>query len=259
MKSHRVYFIGAGPGDPDMLTLNGAQSLARCSTVFAPPPYEECFCERLAGKKVEIPFSYRFDDLITRLTELLESQDVAFLVPGDLTFYSPFQPLVDALGGRAVVIPGVGTANAAAACLGKTLDLPDVSSRTVIVSPRTLGDDGSVSIRDLAAPGVTMLIYMNDIPLPRLVEDLRCGYGGNVPIAILHRLTLPGQNVIIGSLDDIVDKVDGRDFFNLESNDRRPALTLVVIGDSLTATADGEWWNFRHENIWKQRYGVNAE
>ena len=52
-----------------------------------------------------------------RINTALTSSDVAFLVPGDLTFYSPFQCLVDNLENRAVVIPGVGTANVASAFL----------------------------------------------------------------------------------------------------------------------------------------------
>ncbi|PLX98967.1 MAG: hypothetical protein C0623_10900 [Desulfuromonas sp.] len=254
MKSSKVYFIGAGPGSPDLLTLQASRVLASCHSVFVPPPYEETMAEHLLGKKIEIPFTYTFEELLGRIEELLDQGDVGFLVPGDLTFYSPFQPFVDALAGRAVVVPGVGTANAASACLGKTLDLPDVSSRAVIVSPRTLGDDGSESIRNLAAPGVTLLIYMNNIPLSDLVADLRYGYRSNVPIAILHKLCLPGEEVVVGRLDDIVEKVAGRDYFNLDSRDKRPALTLVVVGETLMTTATGDWWNYRHENIWKEQY-----
>ncbi len=253
MNENKVYFIGAGPGSPDLMTLRGVELLAKCPTVFVPPPFEETMSEHLAGKQIEIPFDYRFEDLVIRLEELLKESPVAFLVPGDLTFYSPFQPLVDSFGRRAEVIPGVGTANAASSFLGKTLDLPDVSSRAVIVSPRTLGDDGAVTIRRLAEPGVTLLIYMNNIPLPELVGDLRAGYGTNVPIAILHRLCLPGQEVVLGRLDDIVKSVGDRDFFNLNSEDKRPALTLVIVGETLMASTDGEWWNYRYEKIWKQR------
>ncbi len=254
MSDYKVYFIGAGPGAPDLLTLRGLQCLERSGTVFVPPPYEQVMSAYLQGKTVEVPFLYAFEELLARLDQLLQSQSVAFLIPGDLTFYSPFQPFIDALGARAVVVPGVGTANAASSYLGKTLDLPDVSSRAIIVSPRTLGDDGSVTIRSLAAPGVTLLIYMNNIPLPELVDDLRSGYGANVPIAILHKLCLPEQDVVLGRLDDIVDKVDGRDFFNLETDNKRPALTLVIVGETLMASADGEWWNYRHENIWKDMH-----
>lgn len=252
----RVYFIGAGPGDPDLLTLRGAQLLAASHAVFAPTPFEQTFAAHLAGKTVLVPFDFYFDELLARIDALCTQGDVAFLVPGDLTFFSPFQALVDALGERAVVVPGVGTANVAAAWLKKTLDLPGVCNRAVLASPRTLGDEpGAPTLGELAAPGVTLLIYMNNIPLPELAAQLKAGYGKSVPIAILHRLGLPGEAAVTGTLDDIVEKVGGRDFFNLSGPAGRPALTLVIAGETLAATVDGTWWDWRREHIWKLRNG----
>ena len=253
---NRVYFLGAGPGDAQLLTLRAAQLLATCPVVYAPPLFEQTFAELLFGKQLLVPFDYYFQQLLDMIDCQLTDGPVAFLVPGDLTFYSPFQPLVDALGERAVVVPGVGTANAAAALLKKTLDLPGVSSRAILASPRTLGDEpGAPTMADLAAPGVTMVIYMNNLPLPELVRQLRAGYGRSVAIAILHRLGLPDQAVVQGTLDDIVSKVGDRDFFNLAGPNRRPALTLVLVGESLAAVVDGHWWDHRREHIWRERGG----
>ncbi|MDT8441455.1 MAG: SAM-dependent methyltransferase [Desulfuromonadales bacterium] len=251
-----VYFLGAGPGDPELLTLKAARLLHDCQTVYVPPLYEQTFADLLAGKELLIPFDYRFADLLAQIEERSRRAPVAFLIPGDLTFYSPFQALVDALGKQAVVVPGVGTANAAAALLKKTLDLPGVSNRAVLASPRTLGDSPDApTMQQLAAPGVTLLIYMNNIPLDELVAQLRRGYGKNVPIALAHRVGLPDQDLLVGRLDDIVAKVGGRDLFNLNSPDRRPALTLILVGESLTGQADSTWWDYRHETIWKCRGG----
>jgi precorrin-4/cobalt-precorrin-4 C11-methyltransferase len=72
-----------------------------------------------------------------------------------------------------------------------------------------------------------------------------------VPIAILHRLGLPGEAVVTGTLDDIVDKVGERDFFNLSGTTRRASLTLVIAGETLTATVGGSWWDWRREHVWK--------
>lgn len=251
---NHVYFLGAGPGDAGLLTVRAARLLAECPVVYAPPPFEQTFTADLQGKEVLIPFDYYFQELLDKIAVQIESGPVAFLVPGDLTFYSPFQALVDALGDQAVVVPGVGTANAAAAYLKKTLDLPGVCNRAILASPRTLGDSpGAPTMGDLAAPGVTLLIYMNNLPLPELVGQLRRGYGCNVAIAILHRLGLPGEAVVSGYLDDIIEKVGDRDFFNLNGPDRRPALTLVLVGESLDATADGRWWDHRRDHIWRFR------
>lgn len=253
---NQVYFIGAGPGDPEFLTIKGARLLAEAATVYAPPPFEITFASQLSGKQVLVPFDYYFEELLAQLEQQLTQGPVAFLIPGDLTFYSPFQALIDQLGERAEVVPGVGTANAASALLKKTLDLPGVCNRAILASPRTLGDEpGSPTLGDLAAPGVSLLIYMNNIPLPELVAQLRAGYGKNVPMALLHRLGLPGEEVVLGSLDDMVERVGERDFFNLQGPKKRPALTLLIVGETLDAKVDGTWWNIRRDTIWKFRDG----
>jgi precorrin-4/cobalt-precorrin-4 C11-methyltransferase len=247
-----VYFLGAGPGDPGLLTRRSADLLADCPVVYAPTPYETTFAELLEGKEILIPFDYFFQELIDLLHRQLMTGPVAFLVPGDLTFYSPFQALVDALADRAEVVPGVGTANVASARLRKTLDLPGVCNRAIIASPRTLGDGPDApTLRDLAAPGVSLLIYMNNLPLQDLTQQLKDGYGSNVPIVLAHRLGLPGEDVISGTLDDIVEKVGDRDLFNLTTASKRPALTLVLVGESLATTVDGTWWDYRCEHIWR--------
>jgi precorrin-4/cobalt-precorrin-4 C11-methyltransferase len=94
---------------------------------------------------------------------------------------------------------------------------------------------------------VTLLIYMNNLPLDELGAALRRGYRKNVPIVLLHRLGLVGQEVVRGTLDDICAGVGEKNFFNLTGHQRRPALTLVIAGESLTAEIDGGWWNSRYE------------
>jgi len=251
----KVYFIGAGPGDPELLTRKGAKCLAEAATVFAPPPLEEMFAADLESKKLRVPFDFYFEPLIEQINADLDKGSVVFLVPGDLTFYAPFQALVSAFGERAEVVPGVGTANAAAAYLKRTLDLPGVSNRTLLASTRTLGDrPDAPQLAEMVSPGATLLLYMNNRPLSELVEELARGYRSReVPIALLHRLGLDGERVVQATLDTIVAAAGDFDWFNLEAIDKRPALTLVVVGDALTAEVDGHWWDYRRENIWHQR------
>lgn len=250
--NHKVYFLGAGPGDPELLTRRAERFLRGCRVVYLPPLYDQTFAELLVGKELFVPFEFYFAELIAQIKDQLADGPVAFLVPGDLTFYSPFQALVDTLGDLAVVVPGVGAANAASALLKKTLDLPGVCSRAILASPRTLGDGPDApTMGDLAAPGVSLLIYMNNLPLPVLVAQLRKGYGSDVPIALAHRVGLPDEEVIVATLDTLVAKVGPRDFFNLDSPNPRPALTLLLVGESLTADADPDWWDYRRDHIWK--------
>ena len=251
---NKVFFVGAGPGDPDLLTRKGVACLAASQTVFAPPPYQEIFQTDMSQKTVRDPFDYYFDPLLEQLEADLGQGHVTFLVPGDLTFYAPFQAIVSALGEQAEVIPGVGSANAAAAHLKRTLDLPGVSSRTLLASPRTLGDSPDAPrLEEMAAPGTTLLLYMNNRPLEELCAELERGYGSKqTPIALLHRLGMEGERIAQGTLATIAELAGDFDWFNLQAESRRPALTLVVVGEALTAEVDGSWWDFRRKYIWQK-------
>lgn len=242
----KVWFIGAGPGDPDLLTLAGARQLGRSRTVYVFSPFDRTFGGLLTGKEVCNPFDYRFAELLALLEEQLAVGDVAFLVPGDLTFFCPFQTLIDALGERAEVVPGVGTANAVAAFLKRTLNLSGSCTRTVIVSPRVLEDTaGAPGLAELAAPGVTLIIYMNHLALPDLVAALRAGYGAPVPIVLVNRLGFEGQQVLRGTLDDIVARADEGGMLTGREHKGRSVLTLVIAGETLTAPATSDWWDER--------------
>lgn len=248
---NQLFFIGAGPGDPQMLTLQGRACLERSGIVFLLKPYDETFAVFLSEKEVLIPFDYDYEPLLALISERLHLTDVAFLIPGDLTFYAPFQGIIDHFKQHSVVVAGVGVANAASAALKRTLDLPDVCQRAVIVSPRTLGDVNKAEVLEsLARPGVSLLIYMNTFPLEELTEILRRGYGRDVPIALLHRLSLPGEEVVCATLDSIVAACSGRNFFRRDG-ENKSSLTLIVVGETLTAPVDGSWWNNKRETTWK--------
>ena len=244
---NRVYFIGAGPGDPELMTFRGARLLAECRTVYAFSPFDETFVELLSGKELFDPYDYPFDGLLAQLERQRQQGPVAFLVPGDLSFFCPFQALIEHFGDQAEVVPGVGTVNAASALLKRTLNLSGKCSRTLIVSPRVLEEQpGSPALEELAAPGVTLVIYMNHLPLAELVARLRRGYGSNVPIALVHRLGFTGQKVLCGTLDDIVELSSGQVFFAANGG-RRSDLTLVLVGETLTAPVDHSWWDKRYQ------------
>lgn len=237
-----------------MLTLQGSEALRRCGVVYYMEPYQQTFADLLTGKRLLVPFDYGFHELLELIEQQRQETSVAFLVPGDLTFYSPYQSLVDHLSSAAEVIAGVGIANAASAKLKRTFDLPSVCDRALVISPKTLKDSGP-QLEDLARPGVSLLIYMNNMPLPELVAKLRRGFGSDVPFALFHRLGLPGEKILLASLDTIVADCAGEDYFYLDRPEKRPALTFVAVGESLAAPVDGGWWDEKRRTDWARRQG----
>jgi precorrin-4/cobalt-precorrin-4 C11-methyltransferase len=247
-------FIGAGPGHPGLLTVTGATALRRSPCVLAPATFQESFAQRLRGKEVESPFQLSHAALVAWVESRLAQGPVAFLVPGDFSSFCPFQSFVAHFGPRAQVVPGVGAHAVAAALLKKTFDLPEVAHATILTSPRAHARSGGrVRLRDYARPGHTLVIYMNDLPLEELAGELRQGFGADVPIVVLERISCPDERVTAGTLDTIGARFGTRDPFRAEPPGSEPSLALVVAGDALAADEDPAWWDRRYERIWKPR------
>ncbi len=249
-----VRFIGAGPGDPGLLTLAGRDALETAPSALAPSPFSTSFGHWLAGKDVESPFTMPHEGVVRWIEDRLPRGPVAFLVPGDFANFTPFQSFVAHFGGRARVLPGVGAQAVAAALLKRAFDLPGVAHATILTSPRAFTADGErVRVRDYARPGHTLVLYMNDLPLGELVAELRAGFGRPVPVAVLENLSCPDERVTRGTLDTIEARFAGRDPFGIGSDSPEPTLALVVAGDVLAASEDPSWWNRRYERLWKPR------
>jgi precorrin-4/cobalt-precorrin-4 C11-methyltransferase len=249
VQTHPVYFIGAGPGAPRYLTLEGSEALAQCSLVYAMEPYPETFGQLLAGKDVRDPFDRVFAQIIEEVEKGLISSPVGFLVPGDITAFSPFLTLAEHFGERAIVIAGVGIINAAAALLKRTLDMPGVSHAIVMTSPKHIdkaGDPGKMG--ELARAAGTMVLYMNNRPLDQLAEELGEGFEPDTPVAIVSRIGLDGEKIYRGTLATIGSVVGEDDIFGLVSGN--PSLAIVIVGDVLETPSDPSFWNKRKKKFW---------
>lgn len=247
-----VYFIGAGPGAAHFLTLQAVDCLRRCPVVYLMPPYDQTLQDHLAGKQLRNPFAQPFEGLIAQIEQDRQQGPVAFLLPGDLSFYCPFQPIIDRVGAAAQVIAGVGVANAASAALRRCLNQTETTDRIVLTSTRMLQEQGGPSLETLIDPRATLILYMNKLPLPQLVAALKKGYAADVPLALLSRIGLPDEKILLSTTDRIEQDVDDSDPFGLTDRSR-PNLTLVVAGPSLAGDADHLWWNRQYETVWKER------
>lgn len=247
---NKVFFIGAGPGAYDYLTLRGKNYLKGCQLVFAPNIYRETFSKLLKGKKVLEPFDYFFKEIVEIIDEQLKKSSVAFLLPGDETVFSPFQPLIDYYGKTAEVVAGVGAVNGAAALLKKTLDLPNVANTIVLTSSRSLKSTFEEhDFLSFARKDVTLVLYMNHIPLEILTKMLIPVMGDNCPIAIIYKVSLPEEEVVIGTLKNIIKKVK-KDYFDSK---KEPSMALVIIGHVLDKIATKKSWDYRKRHLWDKR------
>jgi len=251
---HPVYFIGAGPGDVKYLTLEGSEALDRCSLVYAIAPYPETFSRLLSGREVLDPFERVFDELIGEVQEGLRWAPVGFLVPGDITVFSPFLPIVEYFSEQARVIAGVGALNAAAALIKQTLDMPGVSHSVVLTSPKHIDKAGEpMDIGRLARAAGTMVLYMNNRPLEQLAEELSEGFEHDTAVAIVSRVGMEDEKVYRCTLSTMAETVGEDDIFGLVSGD--PSLAIIIVGDVLKAQSDPAFWNKRKERFWNKGKG----
>lgn len=206
-----VYFIGAGPGAADLLTLRGRDLLERCPVCLYAgsivPPDMLKFCPEGARLVDTAPLS--LDEIEAEYaTAHAQGQDVARLHSGDLSIYSAVAEQtrrLDRLGIAWSMVPGVPAFAAAASVLGRELTMPGVAQSVVLT--RMTGRASAMPEREkleaFAATGATLAIHLAIHALDKIVRELTPFYGAECPVAIVARATWPDQLVLRGTLGTI--------------------------------------------------------
>ncbi|KXV14403.1 precorrin-4 C11-methyltransferase [Acetobacter malorum] len=206
-----VYFIGAGPGAADLLTLRGRDLLERCPVCLYAgsivPPDMLKFCAESTRLVDTAPLS--LDEIEAEYAKAhAEGHDVARLHSGDLSIYSAVAEQtrrLDRLGIPWSMVPGVPAFAAAASVLGRELTMPGVAQSVVLT--RMTGRASAMPEREtlaaFAATGATLAIHLAIHALEKIVQDLTPFYGADCPVAIVARATWPDQLVLRGTLSTI--------------------------------------------------------
>ncbi len=215
--SGTVYFIGAGPGAPDLITVRGRDIIAQADLVLYADSLVQDSVARLArkpGAQVVGSSGLHLEQLLTLMAETAQTDGVVARVhTGDPALYGAIHEQMAGLDARGVpyaVVPGVTAAFAAAARLGIELTLPEIVQTIILTraagrTPMPPGED----LRSLAAHGASLAIYLSIAHLPQVVADLLAGgaYQPQTPVAVLHKVTWPDESLLIGTLANIVDQV----------------------------------------------------
>lgn len=207
-----VYFIGAGPGDVDLITVKGRDILSTADIVIYAGSLVAKdhlhFCKE--GSVAYNSATMTLEDVIRVIKENKE-KIIVRLHTGDPTIYGAIKEQIDELEKLNIkykVIPGVSSFTAASAAINKELTLPKITQTVILtrIEGRTPVPE-TEDLERLAQIGATMCIFLSISMIDKVVEKLRRGYGRNVPIAIVERATWNDERSIIGTLDDIVYKV----------------------------------------------------
>jgi precorrin-4/cobalt-precorrin-4 C11-methyltransferase len=221
-----VYFIGAGPGDPELVTVKG-QRLIRTAPVilYAGSLVPDAVLAGHTAERVVNTADLDLDAIVALLADAhAKGQDVARVHSGDPSLYGAIGEQIRrirALGIPYEIVPGVTATAACAATLGCELTLPGVSQTVILTRYATkTAMPANESLGDLARHGSTMAIHLGVRHLARIVAELRPHYGDDCPIAVVYRASWPDEERVIGTLADIVDRVARTDI-------ERTALILV--------------------------------
>ena len=207
-----VYFIGAGPGAADLLTLRGRDLIFACPVcLYAGSLVPEgvlAHCPRGARIVNTAPMS--LDDIISEIASAhAQGKDVARLHSGDLSIWSAMGEQLRRLRALQIpytVTPGVPAFSAAAAVLGAELTLPSLAQSVVLtrMEGRASAMPEGESLAAFAATGAVLAIHLSIHRLEQLVAELIPHYGQDCPVAIVWRASWPEQRVIratLGTLD----------------------------------------------------------
>jgi precorrin-4/cobalt-precorrin-4 C11-methyltransferase len=222
-----VYFIGAGPGDPELITVKGQRLIRECPVVLYAGSLVPEALIRSANPTAAIANTaeMHLDEIIDRIRSAHEQgRDVARVHSGDPSIYGAIGEQIrrlEPLGIPYEVIPGVTSAMASAAALGRELTLPGIT-QTVILT-RYAGKTPvpeRESLAELARHRATLVIYLSIQYIDEIVAQLLPHYGPECPVAVMYRTSWPDHERVIGTLADIAEQVRAKGF-------KRTALILV--------------------------------
>ncbi|SHE99780.1 precorrin-4 C(11)-methyltransferase [Clostridium fallax] len=209
-----VYFIGAGPGDVDLITVKGRETLKNADVVIYAgslvSPEHLKFCKE--GVEIHNSASMTLDDVIKVMKKAeLEGKNVVRLHTGDPSIYGAIKEQMDELSKLSIeykVIPGVSSFTAAAASINREFTLPNVTQTVILtrVEGRTPVPENE-DLENLASIGCSMALFLSVGMIDKVVAKLRRGYKRNVPVAVIERATWGDERSILGTLDDISEKV----------------------------------------------------
>jgi precorrin-4/cobalt-precorrin-4 C11-methyltransferase len=205
-----VYFIGAGPGDPDLITVKGRRLIERCPVclyagslvpaavvAFTPP-----------GATVINTAELHLDQILAHMAAAhAAGQDVARVHSGDPTLYGAIAEQMGGLDAQAIpyeVVPGVSSFTAAAAAL--QLELTPAGANQTVILTRAAGRTGlppNESLAELARHKVGLVLFLSAAQAAEVVEALLPHYGPEAPVVVAYRVSWPDQQFLYCPLQDL--------------------------------------------------------
>lgn len=225
-----VFFIGAGPGDPELITVKGQKLVHRCPVIlYAGSLVPEAVLAGNVAERVVNTADLNLDEIVALLADAhAKGQDVARVHSGDSSLFGAIGEQIRRLrllGIPYEIVPGVTATAACAATLGCELTLPGISQTVILTryAHKTNMPEGE-ALGDLARHRATLAIHLGVRHLARIAEELKPHYGDACPVAVVFRASWPDEEILRGTLADIVEQVQPTD---------QSRTALILVGDVL--------------------------
>ncbi len=231
---NKLYFVGAGAGDPELITVKGRKLLDAADVViYAGSLVNPALLE---GIKAEIHDSsgMTLDEIIGLIkTSYKQRKLIVRLHTGDPSFYSAISEQIERLRELDIfyeVVPGVSSAMAGAALLGQELTIPEISQTVIFtrIEGRTPVPENE-KLSHLAKHRASMVIFLSAGMIEKVRDELLTGYPEETPVVVIEKVSWPDEKIVRGTLKDIADKVK-------DAGIKKTA--LIYVGEALRASME---------------------
>lgn len=214
IKDPMVYFVGAGPGDPELITVKGERLLREADlVVYAGSLVNEQILEKAAeGCALYDSAGMALEEICRVIIEYAKAgKKVVRLHSGDPSLYGALREQMKLLARAGVtykMVPGVSSFSAAAAAVDKEYTLPEISQTVILtrLAGRTPVPEKQ-ALGSLAKHGASMAVFLSIGMIDQVVSELRRGYEADTPVAVVYKASWEEEQVIYGTVGDIADKV----------------------------------------------------
>ncbi len=233
----KVYFIGAGPGDPELLTLKAQRIIAACPVCLYAGSLvpAEVVAGAPDGARVLDTAPMTLEDTHAEILAARDrGEDVARVHSGDPSLYGAIAEQIRLLKRDKIqyqIIPGVPAYAAAAAALGQELTIPEIAQSIVLtrMSMKSTSMPPGETLENFARTGATLAIHLGIRALREIERQLIPHYGPDCPVVVAYRASWPDQLYLRGTLSDIREKVRA---------EKITRTALILVGPALANIQD---------------------
>ncbi|WP_135606250.1 precorrin-4 C(11)-methyltransferase [Methanococcoides sp. NM1] len=208
MTDNVITFVGAGPGNPKLITLLGREKLEEADlVVYAGSLVNPEVVNYCKGEKID-SYGLTLDEITKKMADAIkEGKKVVRLHSGDPSLYGNVVEQMEELKKYDITVervPGVSSVFATAAALGTQLTLNGVSDTLIITRPagKTLEED---DLKGLSRHNSTMAVFLGTQKIEEIMEKVE--YSDDTPVAVVFHASWPDQKIVYGTVADIAQKV----------------------------------------------------